>query len=64
MNKEAAVGKAKMKQLTIGLQLGGQSYREVIFFESKAALDQFKGGNFELSDKSLRLRQTKVPPLM
>ena len=44
-----AVGKAKLKQLTIGLQLGGQSYREVIFFESQAALNQFKGGNFELS---------------
>jgi lipid-binding SYLF domain-containing protein len=44
-----AVGKAKMKQLTVGLQLGGQAYREVIFFENKAALDQFKGGNFEFS---------------
>ncbi len=44
-----AVGKAKLKQLTIGLQLGGQAYREVIFFESQAALNQFKGGNFELS---------------
>ena len=43
------IGKAKLKQLTIGLQLGGQAYREVIFFESNAALDQFKGGNFELS---------------
>jgi lipid-binding SYLF domain-containing protein len=44
-----AVGKAKMKQVTVGFQFGGQAYREVIFFESKDALDQFKGGNFEFS---------------
>lgn len=44
-----AVGHAKMKQVTVGFQFGGQSYREVIFFETKEALDQFKGGNFEFS---------------
>lgn len=54
-----AVGKAKMKQVTVGLQLGGQAYREVIFFESKAALDQFKGGNFELSAQASAVAATK-----
>ena len=44
-----AVGSAKMKQVTVGFQLGGQVYREVIFFQDKAALDRFKGGNFEFS---------------
>lgn len=43
------VGHAKMKQVTVGFQFGGQAYREVIFFETKEALEQFKGGNFELS---------------
>jgi lipid-binding SYLF domain-containing protein len=36
-----------MTQVTIGLQLGGQAYSEIIFFESKAAFDKFTSGNFE-----------------
>ncbi len=44
-----AIGKAKMSQVTAGLQVGGQSYREVIFFENKAALDHFKGDKLEFS---------------
>jgi len=47
--KGNTVGKAKMKQVTVGLQVGGQAYREVIFFETKAGLDQFKGDNFEFA---------------
>lgn len=54
-----AVGKATMKQVTAGFQLGGQAYREVIFFENKAALDQFKGGNFELSAQASVVAVTK-----
>ena len=44
-----AAGSAKMKQVTVGFQFGGQAYREVIFFENKAALDRFKQNNFEFS---------------
>lgn len=54
-----AVGKAKMKQATLGLQLGGQAYREVIFFENKAALNRFKSGNFELSAQASVVAVTK-----
>jgi len=43
------IGNAKMKQLTVGLQLGGQAYREVIFFETKEALDRFKDDKFEFA---------------
>lgn len=57
--KGKAVGKAKLKQLTVGFQMGGQAYREVIFFENKAALDQFKGGNFELSAQASVVAVTK-----
>lgn len=42
------VGSARMTQITLGLALGGQSYSELIFFRDKAALDDFKSGNFEL----------------
>jgi len=45
----AAVGKAKLVQVTIGLQLGGQAYSELIFFEDAASLNDFKKGNFALA---------------
>lgn len=44
-----AIGKAKLVQVTIGAQAGGQTYREVIFFETKDALQQFKDSKLEFS---------------
>ena len=43
------VGTAKLIQGTIGAQLGGQSYSEVVFFESAKALDEFKDGKTAIS---------------
>lgn len=43
------IGQTTLTQLTIGLQLGGQAYREAIFFKDQTALDDFRRGNFELS---------------
>lgn len=43
------VGYSDLAQATIGLQLGGQVYSEIIFFEHKAALDEFKSGAFEFA---------------
>jgi len=43
------VGDTSMTQLTIGFQLGGQAYRQVIFFEDKRSFDEFTSGNFEFS---------------
>jgi len=45
----ASVGSSEMSQVTVGLQLGGQTYREAIFFKDKTALDNFKKGNFEFA---------------
>ncbi len=42
------VGETTLNQLSFGFQWGGQAYSEVVFFESKDALDDFKNGNFEL----------------
>lgn len=42
------VGKSTLTQVTIGLQLGGQSYSEVVFFENQAAFDDFKQGRLKL----------------
>jgi len=47
--KEKPVGEAKLKQVTIGFQAGGQAYAELILFEDQTALDNFKKGNFEFS---------------
>ena len=43
------VGTAKLTQVSVGLQLGGQSYREVIFFEDQKTMDRFKKSKIEMS---------------
>ncbi len=43
------IGMAKLSQLSIGFQWGGQAYREIIFFKSKEAMDRFKENKVELS---------------
>jgi len=40
-------GNVTMNQVSIGLQLGGKAYSEIIFFEDKRALDEFESGAFE-----------------
>ena len=43
----AHVGDTSMTQVTVGFQLGGQAYSEIIFFEDQRAFDAFTSGNFE-----------------
>ena len=45
--QEQYIGDTKMVQLTLGFQLGGSGFSQVIFFQDKRALDQFKTGEFE-----------------
>jgi lipid-binding SYLF domain-containing protein len=45
--KGAHVGDTSMTQLTVGAQLGGQAYSQIIFFQNKRAFDEFTAGNFE-----------------
>lgn len=47
--KSKVVGKATLTQVSIGAQVGGQDFAEVIFFETPAALKDFKDGKFEMS---------------
>jgi len=47
--KDRHVGETSMTQLTVGWQLGGQAYSQVVFFENKRAFDDFTSGNFEFS---------------
>jgi len=43
----AYTGDTSMTQLTIGFQLGGQAYSQMIFFEDQRAFKEFTSGNFE-----------------
>jgi lipid-binding SYLF domain-containing protein len=43
------VGETAMSQATVGFQLGGQAYSQIIFFENKRAFDEFTSGNFEFT---------------
>jgi lipid-binding SYLF domain-containing protein len=45
--KGRTVGDASMKQLTAGLQLGGQAYSQIVFFEDERAFKEFTRGDFE-----------------
>ncbi len=40
------VGNASMTQVTVGFQLGGQAYSQMIFFEDQRAFKEFTSGNF------------------
>lgn len=45
LENKKLVGYCKIEQATIGLQLGGQSYSQIIFFQNKGALQEFKRGD-------------------
>jgi len=47
--KGMMIGTAKLTQVTVGLQLGGQKYAETVFFESPRALSEFKEGKTTFS---------------
>ena len=40
------VGYATLEQASVGLQAGGQTYSELIIFETPEALNRFENGNF------------------
>jgi lipid-binding SYLF domain-containing protein len=41
------IGDVSMTQVSVGLQAGGQGFREIIFLQDKRAFDDFTGGSFE-----------------
>jgi lipid-binding SYLF domain-containing protein len=53
------VGMAKLSQLSIGFQAGGQAYSEVIFFESKRELQRFKDSRFEFAAQASAVAVTE-----
>jgi lipid-binding SYLF domain-containing protein len=53
------IGMAKLSQLSIGFQAGGQAYREVIFFETEKELERFKESRFEFSAQASAVAVTE-----
>jgi lipid-binding SYLF domain-containing protein len=47
--KGKLVGRATMTQASVGAQAGAQTFAEIIFFDTPAALADFKAGKFEMS---------------
>ena len=41
------VGDTSMSQLTVGVQLGGTAYSQIVFFEDERAFKDFTSGKFE-----------------
>ncbi|HKP65135.1 MAG TPA: YSC84-related protein [Casimicrobiaceae bacterium] len=41
------IGNTSMTQVTVGFQLGGQAYSQIIFFQDARSLKEFTSGNFE-----------------
>jgi len=57
--KEEMIGNSKVRQVSIGLQAGGQKYREIIFFKDKFAIDEFTTGNFKLGAQASAVALTE-----
>jgi len=49
---KTVIGESKLSQGTFGLQAGGQTYMEVIFFEDQPALDRFTAGKVKFSGQA------------
>jgi len=52
------IGRSTLTQVTIGLQLGGQSFSEVVFFKDRAALEDFKRGRLKLDAQASAIALT------
>ena len=49
--KGKVIGEAKVTEINIGAQVGGETYSELILFETSEALRDFKASNWEMSAK-------------
>ena len=45
--KGKVIGRTSLTQVSIGIQLGGQAFSQIIFFKDKKSLERFTEGNFE-----------------
>jgi lipid-binding SYLF domain-containing protein len=53
------IGSSTLTQVTVGLQLGGQAYSEVVFLKDDAALTSFKRGRLKLDAQASAVALTE-----
>ena len=46
-NGDEVTGFARLTEISLGFQMGGQAYRQIVFFEDERAYDEFTSGSFE-----------------
>ena len=51
-------GFSRLFDVSVGFQLGGQVYRQIIFFESKVAYEDFTDGGFEFDAQAAAIAVT------
>ncbi|MCK4608042.1 MAG: hypothetical protein KAT71_01060 [Gammaproteobacteria bacterium] len=56
--QEVLIGTATITQITVGLQVGGQAYSEIIFFKDKKALNNFKTGDLKFGAQASAVAAT------
>jgi lipid-binding SYLF domain-containing protein len=56
--KKEIIGKSNITQGSVGLQVGGQSYSEIVFFKDKAALDKLQKGKVKFSGQASAIAVT------
>ena len=52
IEQDRLVGRCSQFLASLGAQLGGQSYRQVILFRNEAAMDTFKAGRIEFEGRA------------
>jgi len=57
--KSTMIGYCDMTQATFGLSLGGEYFREIIFFRDKEDLDKFRGEEYTFSAQVTGVAATK-----
>src|SRR5262249_1806507 len=56
------VGNSSMTQATVGLQIGGAGYSEIVFFQDERAFKEFTSGNFEVGAGAEAVAGTAAAP--
>ncbi|MGH6691012.1 MAG: hypothetical protein ACREF4_10080 [Gammaproteobacteria bacterium] len=57
--KAKPIGRVSLTQVTIGAQLGGQTYSEIIFFETVPAFNDFKKGTLAFAAQASAIGASK-----
>lgn len=52
------VGRTAMTQISVGFQIGGQAFSQIVFFRNEAAYERFTNGSFEFGAEASAVAAT------